>query len=173
MRPRKNRKRIDPRYFLSETTDIDNDGDNDIEDVKAVVDVAVGGSTEGIPGEGELKGVYKFKPYILVTEFKESMYGGPTDQDQMGDSVANVEVTPDMFKKVEMKKFLPNDPPRFKSELSEKGEDYLRKVVNYNPSKHTWKFIDEPYEYGTRNTQYRGGDEKHYSIPTISLGDEQ
>jgi len=42
VRFRKNRKRIDPRYFLHETTDIDNDGDTDIEDVKSVVDAAVG-----------------------------------------------------------------------------------------------------------------------------------
>ena len=43
MRFRKNRKRIDPRYFLNETTDIDRDGDTDIEDVKSVVDAAAGG----------------------------------------------------------------------------------------------------------------------------------
>ena len=43
MRPRKNKKRIDPRYFLNETTDIDNDGDTDLEDVEAVVNAAVGG----------------------------------------------------------------------------------------------------------------------------------
>ena len=43
MRFRKNKKRIDPRYFLNETTDIDRDGDTDIEDVKSVVDAAAGG----------------------------------------------------------------------------------------------------------------------------------
>jgi len=43
MRLRKNKRRIDPRYFLNETTDITGDGDTDIEDIEAVVDAAVGG----------------------------------------------------------------------------------------------------------------------------------
>ena len=43
MRPRKNKKRIDPRYFLNETTDVTGDGTTDLEDVEAVVNAAVGG----------------------------------------------------------------------------------------------------------------------------------